>query len=243
MIYNRIRQDIVNGEFINAFATLYSIISDPEKRDELYLIEFRVNELKKQRLAGLETNMVERNKTVYFLLGVVSELESNLNSNQREAMKALEMAKIEDTLARGYAKLADLQGESPVHAYLSWLGRMYPSSLKMLSANGRMEDDQITALLNVDLAGFMKQHKIDKPYDQVYKFLHYRLNSDPMFYASWNQQTELVQKTISNLERGYKTVLAGIGISFGGVLVGLFISDISDNDDDDDLETDDSDDD
>lgn len=240
MIYNSIRQDIVNGNFDRAFTALYSFVRDQERRNELSLIEFRIKDLKKSVHTEEETHMIERNKTVYSLLAMVSELESMLSGNQREAMKALEMAKIEDLLMRGYAKLMDLHGGNPVYAFLSWLNQSYPASLKMLSENGRIEGDQVVAMLNIDLTGFITHHKIDKPHDQVYQFLHHKFSSDPTIFANWKQQTKLVQKTISNLERNYKMVLVGIGISLGGVLLGLFISDL---DNDDDFETDDSDDD
>lgn len=241
MIYSSIRQDIVNGNFDRAFTALYSIVLDHERSNELSLIEFRIKDLKKRVHTEEETYMIERNKTVYSLLMMVSELESTLSVNQRAAMKALEMTKVEDLLTKGYGKLMELQGGNPVYAFFSWLNHSYPASLQMLSKNGRIEGDQVVAMLNIDLAGFMAHYKIDKPYDQVYRFLHDKLSSDPTIFMNWKQQTELVRKTISNLERSYKMVLAGIGISLGGVLLGLFISDIDDKDvfEIDDLDDDD----
>lgn len=228
MIYNSIRQDIVNGNFNGAFTSLYSIASDQETRNELSLIEFQIKHLAKRVHVEEEAYLIERNKTVYSLLAVVSELESTLSGNQREAMKALEMAKVEDLLTRGYTKLMELHGGNPVFAFLSWLNQWYPASLQILSKNGRIEGDQVIALLNVDLNGFIMHYKIEKPHDEVYQFLQHKLSSDPMIFANWKHQAELVQKTISNLERGYKMVLASIGISLGGVLLGLFISDLDD---------------
>lgn len=235
MIYKTIRQQIINGELGTVFTSLNSILKDDEKKRDLALQQFRLNNIKKQEIMGVNVDNVERNKIIYHLLNIITDLEKSQTKEEQELAKLVELAHYEDLLSKGYHKLQIIEEQNPIYGYLTWLKNNNSNALNVVLKNN-LNEAKIIHLLNINLIGFMAHHGIDATFEDVYQYLYQKLSANPQIISEWQQKIDKIQNAITIVEQKYMSLLKYFGVTLAGVLLGLFIAEINDEDEDDDDE-------
>lgn len=234
-ITNQVRQEIIAGNIKNAFETLAPII-EPNVSNEYTLLRYQFNDWSSRERLGENKDKIERNRIVYALLSLVSEIETQKSLGN----KTTEIGKYESALKNGYEKLQKLQESNDLDSLMEWIylshKKEFDSILSMERQGTRLEI--ISVLESISYKYFVKEYKSNLSPESIESFIITNARNDSSLFTDWLefkirkiQMEKQLLSSINKIERSYKSILVNIGYSVVGGILATGIYEWLDNDD------------
>lgn len=221
-----VRELIKKGQFSEALSKIEEFA--PQKYlIEIQLLSYQFSEWKKKKMLNLEDDEISRNRIVYALLEILSEIESQ-NSSGKEKYIAQYRSKIEGGIKERYVSIENLYTESEDVSFLNRLLDKNQDGIETIlkSISEQKDDDTIFKEFD-DIITSVNDKSENVGLSRIVNHIKSEYSKDHLFFEKWlNSELEKERELnklkweISKYKEKYKKILSGSIIT--SIIFGLY---------------------
>lgn len=210
-----VRTLIKNGQFLKAL-NMTEEFTPENLVNDIQLLFYQFTEWKKKNILNLDNEEITRNRIVYTLLEILSEIE-NQYSTKKEQYKAKYRSKIENEIKSRYIAIENLNEKSEPISFLNKLLNENQIGVENILKSISENKDESTIFKEIDtiVASMNKKNdngELSKTVNQIKK----EYSKDHLYFEKWlNSELEKEKELnklkweLSQYKKKYKKLLSG----------------------------------
>lgn len=224
-----VKQAILKGNIDEAVAQLEALPVSTGQLEELQLLHYQFVEWNKRERLGMTPEISERNRIVYGLICLASQIESEINSVDAN------INEFETYLKQGYSNWIQLNQRGLLDLFLQWVFQFHPTLFDRVKQIEKRPDGYPyhQLLYELPLVDFIQRYQVAHSLESLQIVLANSFKGKPALFSSWygytlkrrGAQTELAQ-SIRKVEKRYFKALKSLGIGLAGGLLGAGIIEV-----------------